>query len=75
MKLRVFFKAYSTELSPASYVHVVDKLGYPAAALPQSVMVPRPCGEQRERIQYLLVEAGRVPQRIMSAVHRMGQLV
>ena len=27
----VFFKAYSTELSPASDVHVVDKLPYPAA--------------------------------------------
>jgi len=71
----VFFKPYPTELSPASDVHVVDKLCYPAAALSQSVMVPRPCGEQSECVQHLLVEAGRVPQRIMSAVHRMGQLV
>ena len=78
MKLRqrccfCFRKSQTDESLSASLVHVLNKLTKASRPLPQGVVLPRPGRHQQQRVEDLVVQAGGVAERVVTAAHRVGR--
>jgi hypothetical protein len=60
-------------MSPASHVHVAHELEETTGSVAQCLVFPRPAGHQQQRVEDLVVQPGRMTQRIVPASDRIGQ--
>src|SRR5688500_18679744 len=66
-------KSEAHQTLPAALVHVVHQLHHAPGAQSQRVMLQGAGRQQQQRVKHLVVEAGRVPQRVVTTTDRVGQ--